>query len=66
MADAGNTLLRHSFDEVALLYKETRPRYPGQLFSVLIDITGKSTVGPATLVVFSFAFIDFKSPTKNS
>lgn len=32
-------LLRQTFDEVAILYNETRPRYPDELFSRLIDIT---------------------------
>ena len=31
--------LKQAFDEVALLYNEVRPRYPGELFSTLIDIT---------------------------
>jgi len=35
-----NNSLRHTFDEVALLYNEARPRYPDELFSVLIDVTG--------------------------
>ena len=35
-----NNSLRHTFDEVALLYNEARPRYPGELFSILIDIAG--------------------------
>lgn len=30
--------LKHTFDEVALLYHEARPRYPAELFSTLIDI----------------------------
>ncbi|OQP59877.1 hypothetical protein A3860_35795 [Niastella vici] len=30
---------KHSFDEVALLYNEIRPRYPEALFSTLIDVT---------------------------
>ena len=35
-----NHSLRHTFDEVALLYNEARPRYPAELFSVLIEVTG--------------------------
>ena len=35
---ANETSLRHTFDEVALLYNEVRPRYPPELFSTLIDI----------------------------
>lgn len=31
--------LKRTFDEVALLYNAVRPRYPGALFSTLIDIT---------------------------
>jgi SAM-dependent methyltransferase len=31
--------LRHTFDQVALLYNEVRPRYPDALFSSLIDVT---------------------------
>jgi len=48
------TSLRHTFDEVALLYNEVRPRYPPELFSTLIDIVGldkDSTlieIGPGT------------------
>jgi len=34
-----NNLLRQTFDEVAVLYNEARPRYPDELFSTLIDIT---------------------------
>src|SRR3954464_10618732 len=32
--------LRHTFDEVALLYNEARPHYPDELFSTLITVTG--------------------------
>jgi ubiquinone/menaquinone biosynthesis C-methylase UbiE len=32
--------LKHTFDEVASLYNEARPRYPDELFSILIAITG--------------------------
>jgi len=35
---AGNSL-KHTFDEVALLYNEARPRYPAELFSTLVDVT---------------------------
>ncbi len=35
-----NTSLRHTFDEVALLYNEARPRYPDELFSTLTDLVG--------------------------
>lgn len=31
--------LKHTFDEVALLYNEARPRYPDELFSALVDAT---------------------------
>ena len=31
--------LRHTFNEVALLYNEIRPRYPDELFSTLIEVT---------------------------
>jgi len=31
--------LKQTFDEIALLYNAVRPRYPGELFSTLIDIT---------------------------
>lgn len=34
-----SNILRQTFDEVALLYNEVRPRYPDELFSTLIDIT---------------------------
>jgi len=34
-----NNSLRHTIDEVALLYNEARPRYPDELFSTLIDVT---------------------------
>jgi ubiquinone/menaquinone biosynthesis C-methylase UbiE len=50
----GNPSLRHTFDEVALLYNEARPRYPAELFYTLIDIVGldlDSTlleIGPGT------------------
>jgi len=32
--------LRHTFDEVALLYNEARPHYPDELFSTLIEVAG--------------------------
>lgn len=35
-----NISLRETFDKVALLYNETRPPYPDELFSALINITG--------------------------
>jgi SAM-dependent methyltransferase len=35
-----NNSLRQTFDQVALRYHEARPRYPDDLFSVLIDVTG--------------------------
>jgi 2-polyprenyl-3-methyl-5-hydroxy-6-metoxy-1,4-benzoquinol methylase len=38
-----NNLLRQTFDEVAILYNEVRPRYPDELFSTLIDITNVDT-----------------------
>src|SRR3954465_5205589 len=31
--------LRQTFDEVALLYNEIRPRYPDKLFATLIGVT---------------------------
>jgi SAM-dependent methyltransferase len=31
--------LKQTFDEVAVLYNESRPRYPAELFSALVDIT---------------------------
>ncbi|OQP44855.1 hypothetical protein A4H97_10880 [Niastella yeongjuensis] len=31
--------LRHTFNEVALLYNEIRPRYPDELFSTLIEVS---------------------------
>lgn len=34
----GNSL-KHTFDEVALLYNEIRPRYPEKLFETLIEVT---------------------------
>jgi ubiquinone/menaquinone biosynthesis C-methylase UbiE len=34
-----NNSLKHTFDEVALLYNEARPGYPDELFSALIDVT---------------------------
>jgi ubiquinone/menaquinone biosynthesis C-methylase UbiE len=40
--------LSQSFDEVASLYNEVRPRYPDALFSALIDITG---VSPASRIL---------------
>ena len=49
-----STSLRHSFDEVALLYNEARPGYPDKLFSTLIEIAGLDTdstlleIGPGT------------------
>lgn len=49
-----NNSLRHSFDEVALLYNEARSRYPDELFSTLIDVTGLNKdsklleIGPGT------------------
>jgi len=51
--NSGNSL-KHSFDEVALLYNEIRPRYPEALFSTLIDVTGLHNnsklleIGPGT------------------
>lgn len=45
---------RQTFDEVALLYNEARPRYPAELFDTLIDIVGLGTnaklleIGPGT------------------
>lgn len=35
--------LKKTFDEVALLYNEVRPRYPEELFATMIDITGVDT-----------------------
>jgi 16S rRNA A1518/A1519 N6-dimethyltransferase RsmA/KsgA/DIM1 with predicted DNA glycosylase/AP lyase activity len=46
--------LRQTFDEVARLYNEVRPRYPDNLFSTLIKVTGSSPkaklleIGPGT------------------
>ena len=46
--------LRQTFDQVALLYNEVRPRYPDTLFSTLIEVTGLSPnaklleIGPGT------------------
>jgi ubiquinone/menaquinone biosynthesis C-methylase UbiE len=36
---APDNSLRHTFDEVALLYDEARPRYPDALFSTLVEVT---------------------------
>jgi ubiquinone/menaquinone biosynthesis C-methylase UbiE len=50
----GSSSLRNTFDEVALLYNEARPRYPSELFSTLIDIVGLNLdstlleIGPGT------------------
>jgi ubiquinone/menaquinone biosynthesis C-methylase UbiE len=35
-----NNSLRQTFDQVAVRYHEARPRYPDDLFSALIDVTG--------------------------
>ena len=49
-----NNSLRQTFDEVALLYNEARPRYPDKLFSTLIDLTDLDAdatlleIGPGT------------------
>jgi len=49
-----NNSLRQSFDEVALLYNDARPRYPDELFSTLIDVTELNSdaklleIGPGT------------------
>jgi len=40
---SGSDLLKHTFNEVAILYNEARPRYPDELFSTLIDITKLDT-----------------------
>lgn len=51
---AQNSSLRHTFDEVALLYNKARPYYPGALFSTLISVTGLDKnsklleIGPGT------------------
>jgi SAM-dependent methyltransferase len=51
--DSRNSL-KHTFNEVALLYNEVRPSYPDQLFSTLIDVSNlkrNSTlleIGPGT------------------
>jgi ubiquinone/menaquinone biosynthesis C-methylase UbiE len=51
--NANNTLKR-TFDEVALLYNEARPRYPDELFVKLIETTGLQPdsklleIGPGT------------------
>jgi SAM-dependent methyltransferase len=51
---SNNNSLRQTFDEVALLYNEARPRYPDELFSTLIDVAGLKTqsalleIGPGT------------------
>jgi SAM-dependent methyltransferase len=50
----GSNSLRNTFDEVALLYNEARPRYPDELFSTLIDIADLDAearlleIGPGT------------------
>jgi len=52
MTDAN--ALRQTFDEVALLYNEARPRYPEELFSSLVQATGLQPgsrlleIGPGT------------------
>lgn len=49
-----DTPLRETFDDVALLYNEARPRYPEELFEALITVAGLSAgaklleIGPGT------------------
>jgi ubiquinone/menaquinone biosynthesis C-methylase UbiE len=49
-----STSLKHTFDEVALLYNEARPRYPSELISALIEVVGLGLgsrlleIGPGT------------------
>jgi ubiquinone/menaquinone biosynthesis C-methylase UbiE len=49
-----STSLKHTFDEVALLYHEARPRYPFELLSTLVEIVGLNPgsrlleIGPGT------------------
>ena len=49
-----NNTLKHTFDEVARLYNEIRPRYPEELFIKLIEATGLQPgstlleIGPGT------------------
>jgi SAM-dependent methyltransferase len=49
-----NNLLKRTFDEVARLYNEIRPRYPHALFEKLIEVTGLQPnsklleIGPGT------------------
>ena len=51
---ATSNSLKQTFDEVALLYNEARPRYPAELFSTLIDIVHLDShaklleIGPGT------------------
>lgn len=46
--------LRHTFDEVALMYNEARPRYPTELFETLLHVVGLDPnsrlleIGPGT------------------
>jgi len=48
------SVLRHTFDEVALLYHKARPCYPDELFSTLIEVTNLRNdsklleIGPGT------------------
>lgn len=50
----GTSSLKHTFDEVALMYNEVRPRYPEELFHTLIDVAGLEMpcklleIGPGT------------------